>query len=95
MNTRPMWREKDRDIRMATSADPGKGWNRPAVNPVLAKRGTAGTFDCFHVATPWFISIKGKWWMFYCGARDHAQPYVDNHWPIGVACGIVPSLWKE
>jgi|GEM_PF-699205 len=83
--------DKDWDIRIATSTDPEKGWTRSAVNPVFVKSGVAGTFDCFHVSTPWFINIKGKWWLFYSGARDHAQPYVFNHWPMGVISGIVPS----
>jgi len=81
----------DWDIRIATSTDPEKGWIRSTTNPFFVKSGAEGAFDRYLVATPWFININGIWWMYYCGAKDHAQPYGTNHWPMGVAYQLAPS----
>ena len=81
----------DWDIRLATSADAATGWNRAATNPVFVKSGIPGAFDRYHVATPCFLSLNQTWWLFYCGAKDHSQPYGTNHWPMGVAANVVPS----
>jgi hypothetical protein len=83
--------DMDWDIRIATSTDPATGWTRSATNPFFVKSGTVGAFDRYLVATPCFIKIKGVWWLFYCGAKDHAQPYGTNHWPMGAAFQVVPS----
>ena len=74
----------DWDIRFATSTSPSSAFTADAGNPFLTKSGLAGTFDQYHVATPQVVVINGYYYLFYCGAIDHAYPVTDNHWQMGV-----------
>lgn len=76
------------DIRMASSSSVNSGWAAGPVSPFLAKSGEAGSFDEFHTATAHARVIDGYWYLIYCGALDHDQPYYTNHWQMG----IVPLL---
>jgi hypothetical protein len=60
------------------------------VVPFVAKSGVAGTFDQFHTATGHAMVINGYWYMIYCGAIDHDQPYTTNHWQMGVVPLLTP-----
>jgi hypothetical protein len=72
------------DLRFATSANPASGWVISPVTPFLQKSGVAGTFDRYHVATGNVALINGFYYMIYCGAIDHDQPYGTNHWQMGI-----------
>lgn len=72
------------DIRLASSSSPSTGWVRGPVAPFLPKSGVAGTFDQFHTATGHARVINGYWYIVYCGALDHDQPYGTNHWQMGI-----------
>jgi hypothetical protein len=56
-----------------------------ALNPLLEKSDTPGSFDRYHVATASIFQVGGRWLMFYQGAQDHDQPYYTNSWPGGIA----------
>ena len=72
------------DLRFASSSSPSSGWTIDPVSPFLAKSGVAGTFDQFHVATGHVHAINGYYFMVYCGAIDHDQPYYTNHFQMGI-----------
>ena len=73
------------DIRLATSSSPSTTFTRSTNNPFLVKSETVGAFDEFHVATAQVIVVNGYYYIFYCGALDHDQPFATNHWQMGVA----------
>ena len=79
------------DLRFATSSSPSSGWTIGPVVPFLAKSALAGTFDQYHTATGHAMVINGYWYIIYCGALDHDQPYYTNHWQMG----IVPLLTSQ
>lgn len=72
-------------IFQATSLTPTGAYTDIAQNPVLAGSGVPGSWDRYHVATPWMMQIDGQWLMYYCAAGNHDQPYGTNTWPMGVA----------
>jgi hypothetical protein len=74
----------DWDIRLATSSSPSSAFTRSTHNPFFVKSATVGAFDRYHVATPNIMAINGFYYLMYCGAMDHDQPFGTNHWQMGV-----------
>lgn len=70
-------------VARATSVTgPYTSW---AHNPLFTKSGVAGTFDRYHVATPFVAQLNGQWRLFYQGASDVDQPFNTNTWPGSIA----------
>ncbi len=80
---------------LAVSTDPVKGWTQLDPDTVLQTQ-WQGLYDdktLYHVATPAFYLIEGKWYL-YCQAcgRPSNDNYIDGGWEMwGVACERVIS----
>lgn len=75
---------------LAVSKDPVKGWQQLDVDTMLQTQ-WQGLYDdrtMYHVATPAFYLIEGKWYLFVqaCG-RPSNDNYIDGAWEMwGIAC---------
>ena len=78
------------EIWFLSSSSPSSGWTLSANTPWMTKSGVAGTFDRYHVATPHLMIINGYWYLIYCGALDHDNPYDTNHWQMGITPLLTP-----
>ncbi len=75
---------------LAVSRDPRQGWTQLDLDTALQTKWT-GLYDdhsLFHVATPAFYPIEGKWYLFVqaCG-RPGNDNYIDGAWEMwAIAC---------
>lgn len=78
---------------LAVSPDPARGWTQLDVDALLQTK-WAGCYDdrtLYHVATPAFYPIAGKWFLFCqaCGKPGNSN-YIDGAWEMwGVTCDRV------
>lgn len=81
---------------LAVSTDPMHGWTQLDLSTVL-QTDWQGLYDdktLYHVATPAFYEIEGKWYLFVqaCG-RPGNDNYIDGAWEMwGIACDrVIPT----
>jgi hypothetical protein len=75
---------------IAVSKEPSTGWTQIDVDTVLQTKWEGLYRDdlIYHVATPAFYQIEGKWYLFTqaCPRPDNGN-YIDGHWDLwGFAC---------
>ncbi len=82
---------------IAVSKDPAAGWAQADVDAVLQTK-WAGLYrddTIYHVATPAFYQIEGKWYLYTqaCPLPGNGN-YIDGHWDLwGFACDrLIPTL---
>jgi hypothetical protein len=82
---------------IAVSKDPATGWKQTDVNAVLQTKweGLYGDDTIYHVATPAFYQIGGKWYLYAqaCPLPGNGN-YTDGHWDLWCfACDrLIPTL---
>ena len=82
---------------LAVSKDPATGWVQLDVDAVLQTKWTGLYRDdtIYHVATPAFYQIGGKWYLYTqaCPLPENRN-YIDGHWDMwGFACDrLIPTL---
>ena len=81
---------------LAVSSDPVKGWSQLDLDTMLQTKWT-GLYDdrtLYHVATPAFYCIEGKWYLFVqaCGKPGNGN-YIDGAWEMwGMTCDrVIPT----
>ena len=81
---------------LGVSTDPVKGWTQLDPDAVLQTKwqGLYNDSTLYHVATPAFYQIEGKWYR-YCQAcgRPANDNYIDGGWEMwGVSCDrVIPT----
>ena len=70
---------------IAVSRHPDQGWTQLDVDTMLQTKweGIYGDDTIFHVATPAFYQIKGKWYLYTqaCPLPGNSN-YIDGHWDM-------------
>ena len=81
---------------LAVSTEPVKGWTQLDPDAVLQTQwqGRYNDSTLYHVATPAFYQIEGKWYLYCqaCGRPDNDN-YIDGGWEMwGVSCDrVIPT----
>lgn len=80
-------------IGAATSSNPLGPFTKWSGNPIFRPSGVPGTFDQYHVATPYFYRMSQKVYLFYQGGDSSS--YDMASWNIGLAAISIESDGPE